>query len=99
MHGSFGFGGGIGFFVVAEAFFSCADGALEGFLVDDAFVCEGFEDGFVFVAVAALGFCFLPGVCAGVGFCSSSKCAVGTVCVALSAFVAALRWRSAQLLP
>ena len=41
--------------VVRKAAFTRADCALKGFLIDDAFVCKGVEDGFMFLAVASLG--------------------------------------------
>lgn len=41
--------------VVTVAPLAGADGALERVFVNDAFVGEGFEDGFVFLAVALLG--------------------------------------------
>ena len=54
--------------VFAIAALAGADSALEGFLVDDAFIGQSLEDGFVFLAFTLLGFGFAGGGAGGAVF-------------------------------
>ena len=94
-------GGSFGLFVVAEAFLSRTDGTLKGVFVDDAFVCEGFEDGFVFLALSFLLFRLFAATPASTRFplAPPSNRPVRAVPVPLAPVLTRLTRRPAQLLP
>ena len=90
------------FFVFAVAALAGADGALEGFFVYYAFVGKGFEDGFVLLALATLGGCFVVCTCAILPVAVCRHGAVfGAVAVAVAAarMVAGERSGSTEILP